>query len=220
MNEKPIIFSAPMVRAILEGRKTQTRRVGKNSGLRDKFYKWVTELNGKPFYGVGLYKDSNVFLGEDGVYRVDAVYFESRFKPGDLLWVREKYRLVDFSFCDDDWNASVQYAADQEIGDRLHYLKNKGDEKTGWRSPIHMPRCASRVTLRVTGVRCERVQDITAEDCIAEGCHAPYVCRSESGYIFELKTQYKELWDGIHKKDGYGWDANPWVWVIGFEVLA
>ena len=176
MNEKPIIFSAPMVRAILEGRKTQTRRVIKDTYGRDKFCKWVTELNGKPFYGVCLYRDSDVFLGEDGMHHMDAIYFKPRYKPGDLLWVRETWNFLKLTIMPEP---EYWYKADM-IG------HENADDK--WRSPIHMPRCASRITLSVTGIRCERVQDITEEDAKAEGLRG--------------KAEFIELWDSLNRKRG------------------
>jgi hypothetical protein len=221
MKEKPVIFSAPMVRAILGGRKTQTRRVIKPQPVCDSL---------KLFEDGKYYHELFTMENERGEKRVVMHGgYKCSYSVGDLLWVREKFRLVDFSYVDDDWSASVQYAADQKTGARLHYLKNKGDEKTGWRSPIHMPKAAARLSLRVTGVRCERAQDITAEDVKAEGIDVnndvPDGCPPDSDEHKSIKNRdkafskflYGELWDKLNRERGYGWDANPWVWVVGFE---
>lgn len=88
-----------------------------------------------------------------------------------------------------------------------------------WKSPIRMPREAARLFLLVKAARAERLRDISVEDCVAKGCYVPYVCRSESGYIFELVSQYEKLWDELNDKRGYGWDANPWVFVYEFERI-
>jgi hypothetical protein len=160
-----MIFSAPEVRAILEGRKTQTRR----------------PLNPQP-------------IGDELDF--------CDYQPGDTLWVREKFRLVDFEYVDGDVNASAEFA-DGSRGSRIHGLTM--DEPTGWRASIHMPRWASRITLRVTDIPCERLRDITEEDARAEGM---------SGI-----DEFREHWDMRYGKRvfDFRWENNPWVWVIGFE---
>ena len=160
MAEHPIIFTALMVRAILDGRQTQTRR----------------RLKGKP----------------------------PKFATGDTLWVRERWTL----------------AADDARPDGFPVYLADGTPKAPhgpWRSPIHMPRWASRITLEVTDVRVERVQDIGEEDAKAEG--VDWEVWEHGGEPIPPTSLFHELWDSINAKRGYGWDANPWVWVVSFKRI-
>lgn len=138
--------------------------------------------------------------------------------PHDLLWVRETWGCPasDHPRCKDGRKPSP--------GDKIVYDANPADswqwQRGGasrgsfvWRSPIHMPRWASRITLRVTGVRVERVQEISELDCEAELGAVPYSL-GDSAY-----PQFRERWEAINAKRGFGWDVNPWVWVVSFEVL-
>lgn len=180
---KPILFSTPMVQAIVAGNKTQTRRVIK---LKNPFH-----------------------------------------KPGDILWVRETWRLIYFDHIDGDWSASVQFK-DGAMGERLHYLKNGEDERIGWRPSIFMPRAAARLFLRVTDVRVERVQDIREGDAMAEGaphCLGKSTCggHDERCEAADPGRWYRMLWDSINgKREGgcYAWGKNPWVWVYTFERIS
>lgn len=217
MSTKPILFSTPMVQAILDGRKTMTRRV-------------IPELSGKDAWSEGRYKGlesppGKVVIGEHFTfrYREDSGAFREKYVPlryreNDILWVREKWRSVDVGYRDCMWSASIQYA-DGEKGPRVFWYDNSDVgiydyciyDKTGWRPSIHMPKEAARIFLRVTDVRVERVQDISAEDCEAEGYFetAPVEPRPRSWF--------STAWDARNAKSGYGWDTNPWVWVYTFE---
>jgi len=191
MTEHPIIFSAPMIRAILDGRKTMTRRIVKPRKDRD----------------IGCHLAPNELAGEinSGNYRNSAWG-----KPGDTLWVRET-----FSYEHDFESSRFRVSGCSTIwywADGNPYL---GD----WTRPkpsIHMPRWASRITLRVTDVRVERLQEITEDDAAAEGCSTT-VETDESVTCGRRKTQFHVLWDSLNAKRGYGWDVNPRVWVISFE---
>jgi len=166
---KPIIFCTPMVQAILEGRKTQTRRVI------------------KPQPDAGLMPNK----------------YAAPYKPGDILWVRETWKP---DYHDED---GYCYKAD---GDREMYPNNL----LHWRPSIHMPRAAARIFLRVTDVRAERVQDISAEDAHSEGIACIHDEISEC-------AAFAALWDEINaKRDGgrYAWERNPWVWAYTFERIA
>jgi hypothetical protein len=217
VKDKPIIFSTPMVKAILDGRKIQTRRVIKNTAGCDKFYKMVTTLSGQPFYGVGLYKDSNVFLGDNGEQCIDAIYFKSRYEPGDLLWVREAWTLMEPT-CNEG-PPFVLYKADNPDCKNSSWF-------TKWKSPIFMPRKASRITLEVTGVRVEKLHSITEEDARAEGitdggcinCGNPEPCGCDNPHPDAVDSFVWE-WDKIYAKRGFGWIANPWVFVITFKRI-
>jgi len=229
MKETPILFNGEMVRAILEGRKTQTRRPFKYQPTdcwRPDRFCVLHELkdghfplrNGEPIpigYGV---------VNEDG----DVGYVSPFGNVGDHLWVRENFRYGTR----DNGQSVIVYAADGEVRELFASEGGEGDlcktgriinERVGTgpcRPSIHMPRWASRITLKVTDIRVQRVQEISEEDAIAEGCSgsfSPAYCAG--GEIVGADGEYpsdefRKLWDSI-----YGtWDANPWVWVATFEV--
>lgn len=178
---KPILFSTPMVQAILEGRKTQTRRVVKPQPIK-KGHFWTLD-------GAGWSSSSVV-----PVYG-HSLYTRMPYKPGDILWVRETWYLETFYGAH-----SYVYRASEP-----NYPVNVGAGQHGWRPSIFMPQDVARIFLRVKEVRVEKVQDITEEDTINEGVNN--------------KEKFALLWDKLNKKRGYGWEANPWVWVIEFERI-
>ena len=225
MKERPIIFSADSVKAIIDGRKTQTRRVVKPM-LQDGASLAVVLSNGlaKFDYGNGLYVD-------DRLCPYGARY--------NTLWVREKWRIVE-------WDIGLSYQIEytdgvilQEPGDSSEYdfdayrrlllqcgkdCNNAGLDvdsegyyilkddivPTRWRSPIHMPRWASRITLEITDVRVERLQDINFRDLQAEAVGI-------QGELTKAMEEYIQIWDSLNSKRGYPWSNNPWVWVIEFQ---
>lgn len=205
MKERPILFSGPMVRAILAGRKTQTRRIVKPHRDDDCFV--LVD------YGDGWWPwrsddgESNAL--SDGTEQIIRCPYGH---PCDRLWVRETWAYgIHALAAERDEDGPFVYAADGTTQGRLC---------DRWRPSIHMPRAASRITLEITDVRVERLQDISEEDCIAEGVYSvqsndlgtevPYY-RS----LFQPRDLYKMIWESIH---GAGaWDANPWVWVIEFK---
>ncbi len=214
MRERPILFSAPMVRAILEGRKTQTRRVVAQQPTFDR--RGVTAA---------------AWAERDGLWMFPNVAPEVRVRcpygqPGDRLYVRETWG------CSAADHPGVPDGRKPQPGDRIQYAANDSDAwqwrvpgSLPWRPSIHMPRWASRIDLEVTGVRVERLQDISAEDCIAEGMQS---FLREHDAVCDLRDQFRVLWDSIHGKpaierdsEGRGiarrmfdWAANPWVWVV------
>lgn len=210
MRERPILFSGEMVRAILEGRKTQTRRVAK---VHDAHVAGMISPNG-----------SNAARSPK-----EHVSYCPYGKPGDRLWVRETLRTHRcFGF---PLGQSPQV---NPAGERIwSYAADNLPDPTGSRPSIHMPRWASRLTLELTEVRVERVQDIREEDAKAEGCQEAYdepfelgsAARRENeknGYFppSSYTSGYAALWDQINaKRDGgiYAWEKNPWVWVLEFK---
>jgi len=203
MKERPILFSAPMVRAILAGQKTQTRRIFK-------------EKNG------GVQPRANDIPGMRQILR-NCPYGQL----GDRLWVRESWadltqthgqrweRLNDETgLYERGINPFAWYRADgdqPDVGDgATHYAP--------WRPSIHMPRWASRILLEVVGIRVERLQDISAADCVAEG--APGGHGAIPGYPYNATPQehYRHIWTSIN--GAASWDANPWVWVVEFKPQA
>ncbi|MBY0438575.1 MAG: hypothetical protein K2W80_10315 [Burkholderiales bacterium] len=202
--ERPIIFSAPMVRAILNGSKTQTRRIVKPQPvIRD----------GEPVWPIGTKRPRGRGF-EDCPYG----------QPGDRLWVRETHGVADrwLHDCETNPPRCIAYRADLSARNfDPPYVPNTaswGWAGMKWRPSIHMPRWASRITLEVTGVRVERLQDISEADAIAEGVvQAPYGWWSgfPGSSSPTAKGAYALLWDSINGPGS--WDANPWVWVVEFK---
>jgi hypothetical protein len=203
MIERPILFSDEMVCAILDGRKTQTRRVIKpqeslrfNPIVLNGYAGWEN-LHGNPRpcpYG----------------------------KSGDRLWVRETFVVSppcwageyssDYNIRDDRDNGRIiYYLADNKPG----VLENARQYKLSVKASIHMPRWASRILLEVISVRVGRVQDITEDDAEKEGMTYYGETLDEP----TPKEKFAKLWNTINAKRGYGWDVNPWVWVIEFKVV-
>ena len=197
MSSKPILFSGPMVRAILEGRKTMTRRVMK------------PQVNGD--------------IAERHLY----VDLRARFQPGDILWVLETWapfagancacRHYGYECkCEPYW-----YRADpsMDFANECEYP----EDRMAWHPSIFMPKEAARIFLRVTAVRAERVQEINAHQAILEGVDTGDVLENtpESGdFAGYAVGRFRDLWDSINAKragGAYAWDKNPWVWVISFE---
>lgn len=210
MTVRPIIFSGPMVRALLEGKKTQTRRIIRGVG-RDNCM--TVKKPTKTKAGTVTHV---LDAGEHGLLP---------YAPGDLLYVRENYH---FRSCFDDQkpsevhpSESVSCSADLPIG--ISVLIGK------CRPSIHMPRWASRLTLEVTGVKVERLQDISHVDAIAEGImRAPQASAGMVRFCLEgwdwkdwktsARDAYHSLWDSLNEKRGFGWAVNPWVVAVTFKV--
>jgi hypothetical protein len=200
MNEKPILFSGEMVRAILDGRKTQTRRVVKpQPGDGFEWKGWLADTSGnRANIGKACWENRE---------SLETLMIRSPYgKPGDLLWVRETHWLdwYEDGVVVDGQPAHVHYRAGHP-----HPVIAKSIDGH-WRPSIFMPRWASRITLRVTDVRVERVQEIHYSDVVAEGV---------TDEFYNWSGKWVELWDRINAKRGYGWDINPWVWVVEFEVV-
>lgn len=217
MKERPILFSGEMVRAILDGRKTMTRRVIKpQPRLNDAgLLAWKTS---------GCLQ--NIGRSAEEMLIGHCPYGQ----PGDLLWVRETWASLD----------GVDHLSPKDIellcrdagyktgpcGDLWYQADNSyrqwGDDKQTkgkWRPSIHMPRWASRINLEVVSVRVERVQDITEEDAIAEGSQYFLTSGKMKRNEMSMRSAFANLWDSINLKRGYGWDSNPWVWVVEFKRL-
>lgn len=202
--EKPILFSAPMVRAILEGRKTQTRRIVKlrgNDGLQSDHSAWrFCEFHDEPRRAV--------WQNRSDIKRViteRCPYGES----GDRLWVKETWQSRCWTQTEGNHIERVLYAADHSMlekyvtGDWSRPKAGLGDKFV---TPLFMPRWASRLLLENTEIHVERLQDITERDIIAEGCPKEFLLGT---------NWFQPLWESIN---GAGsWDKNPWVWVVSFK---
>lgn len=223
MTDRPILFSGPMVRALLDGRKTQTRRVVKpqpkvpfDAGV------WY-----RPFKGSRQFQ----FAGRDHLihaYCNDVVYI-----PDDRLWVRETWRPHYLG--DGIWDLDVSYAAD---GEKRRIMDGEFGEKDwtwpkaadrGNVSPLFMPRWASRLTLTVTDVRVQRLQDISEGDAIAEGCRPffdhdnPTEQAGPNGKVHQMAPlrgpldDFRRLWDSLNAHRA-PWNSNPWICAVSFTV--
>ena len=214
--ERPILFSAPMVRAILVGRKTVTRRALNEQALKN--------------IGYGVQLGECHELPTEGPLHPNSVGYYNDFcpcgQPGDRMYVRETFMDLQGTGVEHrpDPDGPLQryaYGADTRPG-------SSGDEARKdfglkWKPSIHMPRAASRILLEITDVRVERLQDISEEQCTAEGVRA---ARDDSGtlvgregpgqYItpwLTRKEAFRDIWESV----GGDWEANPWVWCIEFK---
>ena len=199
MKERPIIFSGDMVRAVLSGQKTQTRRPVKPQPIFKDLAsppRWCWSGKGHTVKWV----DRISPLGMTG----DCHFGQ----PGDHLWVKETFYRY---YPSETWpEPKALYKAD---GITLCDKDSEG-KKQRWTPSTHMPRSLSRITLEITDVQVERVQDIHEEDAIAEGID-PRKLSYLSGE--RAVTKFSVLWNSIYAARGLGWDVNPWVWVVTFK---
>jgi hypothetical protein len=201
--ERPVLFNAQMVRAILDGRKTQTRRLMNPQpeiGMLIRgpvLYEPVVIRNGderpgKPIFG--CYDDD----GEWGVRCPLGA-------PGDRLWVRESFEIESFGA----GVAQIRYKADEQRGPTAGVSDRKLPNRLGGVNSIHMPRHCSRLTLEVIDVRIERLQKITEKDAFAEGVHL------HTDDTTSPVRSFRTLWDSLYGN----WDDNRWVWVVEFKPI-
>ena len=197
---KPILFNTEMVRAILDGRKDATRGIVKGFIPDDAVWGY-TAFTPKGYISCrGTFADG---YGEK--------FFKLPCEPGDILYVRETWKKAPNGY---------YYYKD--------WQRNDIADVTKWQPSIRMPKEAARIWLKVTNVRVEWLQKITEDGCIAEGvypsncrgCNATFGCDNCPDEGYNEIDEFSEIWDSTIKKsdlDRYGWDANPWVWVIEFE---
>lgn len=237
MKERPILFSGPMVRALIDGRKTQTRRVV-------NFPKWADAAGGVEFSG--LNDGPAALCSATGCFADLTCRYGA---AGDRLWVRETWRKKPYTRDRHQPHPDVMYRADIRHEGNLNqkHLARALDEAGQWTPAIHMFRWASRINLEVTGLRVERLKSIAREDAIAEGATERPLPRGEllantgwscdwsrvgqsSKFAHNGKTlaerdiamgtpygAYANLWSEINGADS--WAANPWVWVIEFKQV-
>ena len=197
MKERPILFSGEMVRAILDGRKKQTRRVIKpqpsmEQSCEPEGYSWIPAWKGREL------SPTQCPYGQ----------------PGDRLWVRETWFSPEKGIAAYKAYGEKKPNPPGQIG--FYY---PGPIK--WKPSIHMPRWASRITLEVVNVRVERLQDITAHDALAEGIDTRGLYLGNPDYDHIARHTaiglFRSLWDSINVSRGFGWDVNPWIWVVEFK---
>ncbi len=258
MTEHPILFSGRLVRAILDGRKTQTRRVmrrqpeigpllvecktcGRHKHLRGRsmapetaqnLCDWECSGYSDEPYSSDLHPgesrgDFGFPTGWEGICPYGSL--------GDQLWVRETFH---YGWVDDEWHyndmegysqtESRWVRCDDRDEDRVWYAADGSPPKNddvydGWadeKTPsIFMPRWASRIQLEVTGIRIESLQDISMDDVRAEGVVMPAMPDEPGDDYPDPWEVFAGLWDGINAKRGYGWETNPWIWVVEFRRL-
>lgn len=232
MKERPVIFNGEMVRAILDGRKTQTRRVIKNQRVGDC---WGV----KPAESPLCERHSHDWWLPTGTKPYSALPVCPFGQVGDRLWVRETWADVNH-----DGHPAIAYRADgglRVIGEddgeeedpnleKYWFAQWYADLISGaegnWRPSIHMPRWASRITLEITAVRVERLNDISEEDARAEGVKPagdmlpdyPDTFLTPKGDFATAEVAFQRLWQSIYGEES--WAANPWVWVIEFKQVS
>ena len=225
MKERPILFKGAMVRAILSGHKTQTRRVVKPQPQISEHGYLAGEWLGKPFLSCG----EPLLLPTLEDMPLECPYGQ----VGDLLYVRETFCYVH----PDEWHGHVAtcpsaekwpgHPEDWEMGSRNFGIAFAADgdgesqligENVRWRPSIHMPKWASRLWLRVVDVQVERLQDISSEDALAEGIRPIADRKYTSGDdAADNSSRFQWLWNRINTERGYSWESNPFVWVVEFE---
>lgn len=183
----PILFNTEMVRAIIENRKTSTRRC-----IRPPYF--VDDTEGIPIA-------MRTAATGSPIYRIvgDMPYPDAPYTKGDIVYVRETWS---------QYAGRYVYKASADVPDF---------KKIKWHPSIHMPKEAARIWLKITDVKVERLQDITAMGCISEGVEREALTDVGSEFILGI---FHDIWDSTIKKSdliNYGWEANPWVWVIDFE---
>lgn len=204
MKERPIIFSAPMVRAVLGGKKTQTRRI-------------IKTQPSQPFGGI--FHDGSKWWTGDSLTGALIETLRVPYAVGDRLWVREAWRTIGYAPLSECVNhADIHFRASASEAEEATFR---------WRPSIHMPRWASRITLRVTEVRVEQLQEISQEDAKAEGmiewqsterpCWAWYLREPGLAAFATPQAAFATLWRDIYGPGS--WDQNPWVAAITFERI-
>lgn len=221
MKTIPMIFNQQMVQALVYGLKTVTRRpvepwrLPVECNFQDERYpesKYMSTANNHNRWGFGVFGETPEAAMENynGEYSSCAPY-----NKGDLIWVRETFQAYvdENEYLDADFKTgkgvTVSYPATDELVEIVDM--ETGNSSYRKRPSIHMPRWASRLTLRVTDVRCEKVQQVTDYSAAKEGFSLSYKPSSSTSPL----NRFKEMWDNIYKN----WDENPWVWVIEFEVI-
>lgn len=193
----PILFNTDMVCAILDGRKTTTRRIAKGVYPYSEYGDFTTIIKGEMTGPISM---------------EDVIKIKSPYKPGDILYVRE-------TWCGGYDGEVYFYLADKNTEREQRQLLNYGECK--WHPSIHMPKEAARIWLKVKDIIVERLQDMNTGDIISEGVVIrPEAYNDPDNARLQARAEFKAIWDSTIKKsdlDKYGWEANPLVWVIEFE---
>lgn len=227
VKERPIIFSGEMVKTILDGKKTMTRRVVKSDFINNyKHAHIIKQSSDKSREGKAYFYDKPV----GGMVLSSQLVSNPYGKVGDRLWVRETHHVI---------GGIADYEI-EEIKQGLQDVKNFVSYKAdgygnpcdgGWTSPMFIPRWASRILLEITDIRVERLQDISEADAVKEGIRSLSTYRGSSNTLYPDYSgkihglfknpidSYHTLWYSLNAKKGYPWSSNPWVWVVEFKVI-
>ena len=228
---RPILFNTEMVWAILDDRKTVTRRICKVPKCYPMFYELhdnsdgvLTGTKGRLF--AGFYNEEHVFY-IDGKKHIDAFYYQAPCKPGDILYVRETWAFWPCIECmaEGMCNKSPTTYKDREAATEGCYIYCADDhphpERITWRPSIHMPKAAARIWLKVTDVQPQRLQKMTLDDFLKEGVVIrPEAFNDPENAYLQAQSAFIDIWDSTIPKgqqDIYSWASNPWVWAIEFE---
>lgn len=225
IRERPLLYSGPMVRAILDGTKTQTRRSVRVPGL-DFIGPGGCNGPNRDDPSCWGYADEHGDFWTLGVVGIDEPVIPCPIgRVGDRLWVREMWCMKEGRFGedgpDDCWYAADGVHVRAVDDDGFQRYRKDGTEASPWQSSRFMPRWASRITLEITGVRVERVRSISYADCAAEGiprvpCHDD---SPEPSTILEaIRGEFRKLWDSTNPEQ-FAWNRNPWTWAITFRRL-
>ena len=240
---KPILFSTPMVQAILAGNKTMTRRIIKHFGNSLHYGTLLCDwgLSNPPYIENGILK----WTLQTEVDDAQTFKIKPRYQPGDILWVRETWRIagwdegepftIEFKDgrlkhdvflneerAEDYWIECTDQCinAGFKTDENDNFIIPKGKLPTKWRPSIFMPKAAALIFLKVTDVKVERLQDISEEDAMKEGVelnNKGWKCYLGSEMRNTAKQSFISLWESINGKGS--WEKNPWVWVYSFEKL-
>lgn len=218
----PILFNTDMVRAILDGRKTVTRRCIKKLPDDAEFSGWLLD---------STCQEDAKDIGSAGfktlkqpTEKAGCIFIKPPYHPGDILYVRETWERFECWNCEGDERGNCPKEPKKSVLDKTCgcYMYRATDEISGdakWHPSIHMPKEAARIWLKVTDVRVERLQDITDKGAEKEGAQP----QNPFGYgvnEWANKENFKKIWNSTLKNSDlarYGWESNPWVWVIEFE---
>lgn len=222
MRERPIIFNADMVRAVLDGRKTQTRRITRVQPDSAEFEsRFIIDSTKRSEIGKWCWAEPGVFVNP----RRSALFPCPFGEIGDCLWVRETFRV--HSRATDVATLLYKASEQQSWTQQTHRVPIEKCHKPAvvdkWTPSIHMPRWASRIALEITGVRVERLNSINEHDAAAEGVPPagdllpdyPGTYLTPKGDFATAEVAFQRLWQSIYGEDS--WQANPWVWVIEFK---
>lgn len=232
MTDRPVLFSGPMARAMFDGRKTQTRRVfqlpTKGIYVRKDMGGWAPTTNG----GGGAFT-----IGRDGArkpapetvgiwHQTTGRCLNAPYQVGDRLYVREAWRVNGWAtdvatifYRAHECASYTEMSSQFPVEGKTFVAPTPGK----WRPGLHMPRWASRMTLIVTNVRVQPLQDISGEDAEAEGIFRHIAAHSVDKIFRGERSataiqRYRELWDSLNAKRGFGWEVNPWVVAVTFSV--
>lgn len=224
MKEHPILFSTEMIKAILEGRKTMTRRIMKIQppvNIESTIYQFATNRTGisDKDYGkhhwLGLSSKNFCSVLDSG-----QPYFKCPYgKLGDMLWVRESFAVIGNEVVRDESSGAIIEETPQYVfrGEKQPHI----ERLYKWKPPIYMPKAAARIWLEITGIRVERLQDISEEDAKVEGAMLWMYPNGKNAFgeedFYSARTCFHSLWKSINGPES--WQSNPWVWVVSFRKI-